>query len=158
MELLKKIENDMKDALKSDNKIVSSTLRMLKSDIMYEKTKGSKDLTDEKVLEIVTRAAKKRKESINEYEKASRNDLAEKEKQELEVIKKYLPEQLSEEDISKYIDEKLEELGDVSKSNFPVKNDIIKLTKFKVKRGHKWVKKTVKEELEKEEKLKKKKK
>ena len=118
MELLKRIESEMKDSLKSDDKLTAETLRMLKSDIMYEKAKTGKDLSDEKILEIIARAAKKRKESIKEFKKANRKDLYEKEEAELKIIEEYLPEQMSEQDIESYIDEKLSELGEINKNDF----------------------------------------
>lgn len=118
MELLKRIESEMKDSLKSNNKLTAETMRMLKSDIMYEKAKTGKDLSDEKILEIISRAAKRRKESIKEFKKANRIDLFEKEEAELVIIEKYLPEQMNEEAIEKYIDDKLSEIGEVDQNNF----------------------------------------
>lgn len=117
MAILATIESDLKDAIKSKNELLSSTLRMLKSDIMYEKTKGAEDLTDEKIIEVLTRSAKRRKEAITEYEKAGRNDLADKEKKELEIIMKYLPQQMSESEIVSYIDKIIASMGTVTKND-----------------------------------------
>lgn len=117
MTILATIESDLKDAIKSKNELLSSTLRMLKSDIMYEKTKGAEDLTDEKIIEVLTRSAKRRKEAITEYEKAGRNDLADKEKKELEIIMKYLPQQMSESEIVSYIDKIIASMGTVTKND-----------------------------------------
>jgi uncharacterized protein YqeY len=118
MELLEKIEQDLKESIKSKNEELMRTLRMLKSDIMYEKTKGSGDLPEEKVLEVVKRAAKRRKESIEEFTKAGRSDLADKESAELAIIERYLPKQLDAAEIEKAIDDKLKSLGEVSKKDF----------------------------------------
>jgi uncharacterized protein len=114
MALLEKIEVDLRDAIKSKNEDRLRTLRMVKSDIMYEKTKGSQDLPEEKVLEIVQRAAKKRKESIEEFDKAGRKDLSDKEKTELAIIEEYLPAQLGEAEVTALIDKKVGEMGEVS--------------------------------------------
>ncbi|HQP49261.1 MAG TPA: GatB/YqeY domain-containing protein [Spirochaetota bacterium] len=148
MSLLQRIESDLHDAIKSKDDIVLRTLRMLKSDIMYEKTKGEGELPEEKVLEIVTRASKKRKEAIGEFEKAGRNDLAEREKEELLVIEKYLPEQLGEEDASAIIDRIIRDMGEVSKKDFgKVMGPVMKELKGKIDGGI--VKRLLTEKLEK---------
>ncbi|HPB83613.1 MAG TPA: GatB/YqeY domain-containing protein, partial [Spirochaetota bacterium] len=136
MSLLQRIESDLHDAIKSKDDIVLRTLRMLKSDIMYEKTKGEGELPEEKVLEIVTRASKKRKEAIVEFDKAGRDDLSEREKEELLVIEKYLPEQLGEEDASAIIDRIIRDMGEVSKKDFgKVMGPVMKELKGKIDRG-----------------------
>ena len=105
MSLYKRIESDLQDSLKSGNELRLSVLRMLKSDIMYEKNKTGKDLPEEKILETVSRAAKRRKESITEFDKAGRIDLSDKEKKELLIIEEYLPKQLTEDEISVFVEE-----------------------------------------------------
>jgi uncharacterized protein len=118
MDTFKKIEQDLKEALKKSDGITTGTLRMLKSDIMYEKTKSNQDLTEDFVIEIITRAAKRRKESIEEFTKAKRSDLADTEAKELEIIRLYLPEQLSDGKISEIIDQKIEALGNITEKDF----------------------------------------
>ncbi len=118
MELMDKIEQDLRDSIKSKNEEMMRTLRMVKSDIMYEKTKGSAELSEEKLIEVVKRAAKKRKEAMEEFTRAGRNDLAEKEAAELAIIERYLPKQLDAVEIEKAIDEKLKSMGEVSKKDF----------------------------------------
>jgi uncharacterized protein YqeY len=118
MELLEKIGVEIKEALKHGDDDVLRTLRMLKSDIIYEKAKGTEDLSDEKIVEIVYRALKKRKEAIEEYKKAGRDDLAEREFSELKIIEKYLPKQLKEEEIQEIIEKKIDELGEITKKDF----------------------------------------
>ncbi|HQO03351.1 MAG TPA: GatB/YqeY domain-containing protein [Spirochaetota bacterium] len=148
MSLLQRIESDLHDAIKSKDDIVLRTLRMLKSDIMYEKTKGEGELPEEKVLEIVTRASKKRKEAIVEFDKAGRDDLSEREKEELLVIEKYLPEQLGEEDASAIIDRIIRDMGEVSKKDFgKVMGPVMKELKGKIDGGI--VKRLLTEKLEK---------
>ena len=100
--------------MKSKNELLSSTLRMMKSDILYEKTKGTQELTDEKIIEVLTRSAKRRKEAIAEYEKAGRDDLARKEKQELEIIMQYLPQQMSVDEIAAHVDAVIASMGTIT--------------------------------------------
>ena len=111
MSLLEKVDQDLRQAIKGKDESVIRTLRMLKSDIAYEKAKGTDELPEEKILEIITRAAKKRKESIEEFEKAGRNDLVLKEKEELAVIGTYLPEQVGEAEIINCVDRLITEMG-----------------------------------------------
>lgn len=118
MNLLEKIEAGMKDALKSGDRDRSGTLKMLKSDMMYEKAKTGQDISEEQMDEVIKRAAKKRKESIKEYEAAGRKDLADQEARELTIIEEFMPEQMSSEDIEKVIDKILNGAGEVSQKDF----------------------------------------
>jgi uncharacterized protein len=118
MSILETIDRDLKDSLRAKNEVKLGTLRMLKSDIMYEKARGTEDLSEEKVIEVLMRSAKKRKEAMHEYTKAGRKDLADKEAAELVIIELYLPTQMSEQELSQAIDTKLKELGEVSKKDF----------------------------------------
>jgi len=118
MNLLEKIEAGMKESLKSGDKDRSGTLKMLKSDMMYEKAKTGKDLTEDQMQEAVMRAAKKRKESIREYEAAGRKDLADQEAVELKIIEEFMPEQMSHDEIEKAVDEILSNAGEVSQKDF----------------------------------------
>ncbi len=118
MEILKKIEADLKNAIKSGDTLTADTLRMIKSDLSYEKAKKGEDLEEEKVMEIIARAAKRRKESISEYEKGNRQDLADKEAAELKVVEKYLPELMGEDEVEKAVESVLASMGDVSKKDF----------------------------------------
>ncbi len=111
MSLFKKIESDLQDSLKSGNELRLSVLRMLKSDIMYEKNKTGNDLPEDKILEAVSRAAKRRKESITEFDKAGRTDLSDKEKKELLIIEEYLPKQMTETEISAFVEDFISKNG-----------------------------------------------
>lgn len=105
-ELLNKIQSDIKAALKSKSEAELSALRLLKSDIQYEMTKsGAKDLADEEIQNLIKRAIKKRSEAIEQYKKAGREDSAAHEAQEAEVLKRYLPAEVSDDAILKAIDE-----------------------------------------------------
>ncbi len=111
--LKESIKEDLKQAVKGKREIVSSTLRLFLAALSNkEKEKkyktGEEKLTEEEILEIAVSEAKKRRESIKEYEKGGRQDLADKEKSELEVLAKYLPEQLSEQEIRDIVAEAVE--------------------------------------------------
>jgi len=114
-----KIKSDLNEALKKGDEIKCSTLRMLLAAILNrekekkykEKLEEDTELTDEEMIDVISSEAKKRKESIIEYEKGERQSLAEKEKEELEILEKYLPEQLSEEEVEKLAKETVEEVG-----------------------------------------------
>jgi len=115
--LLERIEDDLRASIKNKDQEKLRTLRMLKADILYEKTKGIEALSEDKVIEIVFRGAKKRKESITEFEKAGRTDLVEREHAELKIIEEYLPRQMSEEEITGVVDAKIKEIGGVSQKD-----------------------------------------
>ncbi len=109
-----KIQEDMKAAMIAKDEEKLSTIRMLKSALQYyEINKGGADYsaTDEDVLDVVGKEIKKRRESIDLYEKGGRPELAEKEKRELEVLQGYLPEQMSEEEVSKLVEEAVSSTG-----------------------------------------------
>jgi uncharacterized protein YqeY len=114
MSILETIEQEMRSALKEGNEVKKTTLRMVKADLLNEKAKTGKDLTDDQSLEVISRCAKKRKEAIEEFAKAGREDLASREREELVVIEHYLPKQLSEAEITAAIDAKLAVLGSVT--------------------------------------------
>ena len=110
-----KIKEELNIAVKSNDEIARSTLRMLLAAMINkEKEKNYKEdrsLTEEERIDIISSEAKKRREAIIEYEKGNRQDLADKEKAELEVLQKYLPEQLSEEEIRGMVSQIVEETG-----------------------------------------------
>ncbi len=118
MNLLEKIEAGMKESLKSGDKDRSGTLKMLKSDMMYEKARTGQELTEEQMDEVVRRAAKRRKESIREYEAGGRKDLADQEAVELGIIEEFLPQQMSLEEIEKAVDNIIHAAGDVTQKDF----------------------------------------
>ncbi len=118
MSLLERIDADLKNAIKSGDSLRAGTLKMLKSDISYEKGKTGKDLEEEQITEILTRAAKRRKESIKEFQKGNREDLADKEAAELTIVEEYLPQQLSREEIEAHITEKLAGMGEITQKDF----------------------------------------
>jgi uncharacterized protein len=105
MSTSEKLTEDMKIAMKAGEKERLSTIRLLRGHIKDAVIAKREDLNDEQVLQIISNAAKKRKESIKIYSKAGRSDLADKEQRELEIIQTYLPQQLSVKEIEQIVDE-----------------------------------------------------
>ena len=105
MGLKEKLQSDLTDAIRSQDAVKSGTIRMLLAAITNEEVAGksAKVLTDAEVITVLSREAKKRREAVEAYTNAKRDDLASKEKEEAAVIALYLPEQLSEADIKKLI-------------------------------------------------------
>lgn len=104
MSFEEKINNDMKTALKAGDKKRLETLRSLRAMILeFQKSGKNEELTDEKAMELLNKAAKNRKDSIAMYLQAGRTELAESEKEELNIIQEYLPAQLSEEELNTII-------------------------------------------------------
>ncbi len=105
------IDNDLKLALKSGDKFTLSVLRMLKSEIINESRKGSlHSLTDDEVLKVIKKGVKTRKDSIVEYKKYGKLDTVNELAKEVDILNKYLPQEMSEEEIIKIVNEVFEEL------------------------------------------------
>jgi uncharacterized protein YqeY len=111
MSVLEKISEDMKAAMKAKDRLRVSTLRTVMAQLKNERIAKQSDLTPEQELSILMNAAKKRKEAIEIYQTSSRNDLLEKEQQELAIISEYLPQQLSDEELDKVISEIIDRTG-----------------------------------------------
>ncbi|GAB4192972.1 MAG: GatB/YqeY domain-containing protein [Calditrichia bacterium] len=114
MTIAEKIMNDMKAAMKSGDKASVEALRMLRAAIKNAEIDSGKSLSEEDIMQILSKEAKRRKESAEEYQHAGRADLAEKELSELKLIEAYLPEQLSADEIQALIDEVFEEVKPAS--------------------------------------------
>ncbi len=110
-ETLEQIKTDMKQAMKEQRKQEVSTLRMLISSLNNAKIEQGGELGEEEVIEVLSREAKQRRESIEAYQQGDRQELADKEKTELEVVQRYLPEQLSDEEVERMVDEIIDETG-----------------------------------------------
>ena len=111
MGLKEKLQSDLTDAIRSQDAVKSGTIRMLLAAITNEEVAGksAKVLSDAEVITVLSREAKKRREAVEAYTNAKRDDLANKEKEEAAVIALYLPEQLSEAGIKKLIAEAIAE-------------------------------------------------
>jgi len=119
MSLTAQITDEIKDAMRAKDELKLSVLRILKTafnNLAIEKNKN--DLEDSEALEVVMRQAKQRRESIEGFEKAGRTELAEKEKKELEMLQKYLPKQLSDDDIKAKVQEAIQETGASGAADF----------------------------------------
>lgn len=120
MNLKEKINNDLKEAMKARDKTRLATIRSIRALILeFEKSGSNKELTSDDEIKMLTSAAKKRKDSIEQYKNAGRDDLASKEEAELEILSVYLPKQLSEEDAREEIIKLAEEIGASTKEDFP---------------------------------------
>jgi uncharacterized protein YqeY len=111
MELEDKIVQDMKEALKSGDKIALETLRLLRSEMKNASIAKGKDLDDTEIISVLTKAAKKRKESVEMYRKGGREDLAKKEEQELAIISSYMPEKMSPGELESLVDQVIAQAG-----------------------------------------------
>jgi uncharacterized protein YqeY len=109
--LKKRIDQDLKDALKNKDSVKLNVLRMLKSEIRYKEIDLGSELSDDEVILVLSSSIKKRKDSIQQFEKGGRDDLVSKERAELDIIQKYMPEQLSKEDLSQIITQAIEEVN-----------------------------------------------
>lgn len=113
MSLLENINNDIKTAMKEKNKVKLSALRAVKSELLLEQTSSasSGNITQEKELKIVQKLIKQRKDSADIYKKEDRSDLYEKEIAEIEFLEAYLPEQMSDEELTAIIKSAIDETG-----------------------------------------------
>ena len=102
---------DLKEAMKEKDVIKKDTITMLRAAILQVEKDSQKILTDDEICAVVAKEVKKRKESIEEYKSASRDDIVENLNREIEILSKYLPEQLTTEEIEKMVDEAIKESG-----------------------------------------------
>lgn len=111
-----KIGDDMRAAMKRREQVRVSTLRMLMTAVKNASVQGAqvRELTDDEVLDVIGREAKRRKESIEAFRSAGRDDLADKEAAELAVLQEYLPQALSSEEVDALVDEAIAETGAAS--------------------------------------------
>lgn len=116
MNLSERLNEDMKQAMKSQDKFKLSTIRMVRATIKNLEIDLKRPLDDNEVLDILSREIKQRKDALQEFEKAGRDDLAANVKAEAEIIAKYLPEQLSEEEIKAIVQQTIQETGATSKA------------------------------------------
>lgn len=118
MSLLNLLNDDIKTAMKTKDKETLSVLRMLKAAIQNEQIKSGRDLNGEEELTVLSREMKQRRDSLSEFEKAGRDDLADKAKNEITIVEKYMPKQLSDEEIQAIVQEAVVETGATSPSEF----------------------------------------
>lgn len=105
MSLAKQIDNDLISALKEKNEVELSTLRLLKSAIKNKEIATCKPADDSIIQEVIVKEIKQRRDSINQYQQGNRQNLADRETAELNILQKYLPKQMSEIKISQLLKE-----------------------------------------------------
>ncbi|MFA4829873.1 MAG: GatB/YqeY domain-containing protein [Thermodesulfovibrionales bacterium] len=113
MDILKKINEDLITSMKSKNELETTTLRMIKSAVKNAEIakRGKGDLTEDDIMGVLSTMVKQRKESAEQYEKANRKDLADKENTEISIIQEYLPKQLTPEELCEIIKATIQETG-----------------------------------------------
>ena len=115
MTIFELVDKDMTEALKSGDKARLTVLRGLKSDLKYKLIDlAEKSLTDAQSIEVLSAAAKKRRDSIEMFRKGGREDLANQEEYELSIISSYLPKQLSEDELRRIVGEAVAQSGAAS--------------------------------------------
>lgn len=118
MSLLERLNNDMKQAMKSKEKDKLTVIRMIKASLQNEAIKlGKQELSEEEELAILSREMKQRKDSLHEFDKAGRQDLVEKLRQEMSIVELYMPKQLSEEEIADIVKQAIVEVEATSKAD-----------------------------------------
>ncbi len=114
MSIKEKLTADLKESLKSGDKVKLSVVRMVLSSIKNKEIDKRAELSEEEVLAVLSHAAKLRRESIEEFTKGRREDLVQKEREELKVVENYLPEQLSEDKLKEIAKEAILEASATS--------------------------------------------
>lgn len=112
MNFQEKINNDLKDAMKSKDEKSLRAIRAIKAAILLANTDGSgTELNEERFIQMITKLVKQRKESLDIYEKQGRSDLAQTEREEIDVISRYLPAQMSPEELQLELENIAKEVG-----------------------------------------------
>ncbi|KMJ60178.1 GatB/YqeY domain-containing protein [Sutcliffiella horikoshii] len=117
MSLLERLNTDIKQAMKDKDKEKLSVLRMVKSSIQNESIKHGRDLSEEEELTVLSRELKQRKDSLQEFDKAGREDLVHKLQGEIAIVEHYMPEQLSEEELSAIVQQTIADVNATSKAD-----------------------------------------
>ncbi|TPR25638.1 GatB/YqeY domain-containing protein [Apilactobacillus micheneri] len=118
MSISNSINNDLKNAMKSHDKVALTVIRMIKTDLMNEKIKLGHDLSEDEELTVISREVKQHKESIDDFKKADRDDLVETQESEMKVLEKYAPKQLSQAEIDEVVSETINSVGASNMSDF----------------------------------------
>ncbi len=120
MSLKEKINSDLKDAMKSGDKTRLNTIRSIRALILeFEKSGSGKEFNEEEEIKLLSSAAKKRRESIEEFSKAGRTEMAAQEQAELDIITTYLPKQLTPEELEIEVKKLAAEIDTSGKRDFP---------------------------------------
>ena len=127
--MYKKIQEDIKIAMKAKDSLTLNTLRLLIDSVQKKMLtlKANKEITDDFVIDCINKNIKQREESIEAYKKANRNDLVKIETNELNILKKYQPEPISEEDVKKAVVEIISKLDNTSSLGLVMKAVMLEL-------------------------------
>lgn len=109
--LKEQLLEDFKNAMKEKNELKKNTIMMIRSAILQVEKDTQKEMSENEIIEIISKELKKRKESLADYEKSGREDLIRNINDEMAIIKAYLPEELPREEIEKIIVETIAEIG-----------------------------------------------
>lgn len=145
--LVEQLDQDMKLAMRNKDKFTLSVIRMVRSSIKYIEIEQGSALTDEQVIDVLTRELKQRRDSLQEFEKANRSDLSQNVRDEIVVLQKYLPKQLSEDELSEIVKETIAEIGAAKKSDMGKVMSAL-MPKVKGKADGKMVSKLVQDKLQ----------
>lgn len=111
MSLLDRLDGDLKDAMRARDQLRMDVIRMVKAGILNKEIELKKNLDDAEMSRVMTTLVKQRREAIDLYQKAKRDDLARKEMREISIIESYLPKALSPEELAAVIDAVVKETG-----------------------------------------------
>ncbi len=117
MTLSEKINNDLKEAMKNKDTFKLGVIRMVKGAMQLAKKSPREELTDDDVINVLSKQIKMRKEAIEQFEKAGREDLVEQNKKEVEILSSYMPEALSDEELNKILDKVFDEVKPTSQKD-----------------------------------------
>lgn len=117
MTLSEKINNDLKEAMKCKDSFRLSVIRMVKGAMQLAKPNPREELTDDDVIAVISKQIKMRNDSIKEFESAGRDDLAEQNRREIEILNTYMPKQLSTEELTEIIDKVFNEVKPTSQKD-----------------------------------------
>ncbi len=117
MSLKEKLQSDLHQAMRSRDRVRVSVLRMLRSAIGYEEIDKKREMDDPAVLDIVSRQVRQRRESIQMYKDANRQELVDKETQELEILQEYMPAQLTEDELTALARDVIKQVGATAPSD-----------------------------------------
>ena len=135
MTLLEQLSSDMVASMKNKDSFSLGVIRMAKGAIQLEEINKKRDLTDEEIVSVIAKQIKIRNDSISEFTKANRLDLVEQNKKEIEILSKYMPEQLSVEEVNKIIDEAFAKLNPTIKDMGLIMKEISPKLKGKADMG-----------------------
>jgi len=103
MDLKQRLMDDYKDAIKNKNVIAKQTITMIRAAVLFYEKNNKVQLDDAGVIDVIASELKKRRESLKEFKKANRDDLVDATEEEITVLMKYLPQQLSEQEVENYV-------------------------------------------------------